>query len=138
MSVVLDASVAVAWLHPEETTRAVVELFDGLLNDDNVWVPSLWHLEVANIFQRNARLGKYPTVTRDRYLQNLKALPIKTDGETAFVAWGETLNLAHLHNLTLYDASYLELALRRSLPLATLDKALRTAAAAEGVPLLGL
>jgi predicted nucleic acid-binding protein len=137
MSFVLDASVAVAWLHPQETTRAVLQLFDDLL-DNEAWVPSLWHLEVANIFEKNTRLGAYPVETRDRYLRNLAALSIRTDDQTVERAWHQTLDLAHAHRLTLYDASYLELALRRSLPLATLDNALRSAASAESVPLLGL
>jgi predicted nucleic acid-binding protein len=66
----------------------------------------------------------------------LAGLPIGIDEETAGRAWRETLALAEIHRLTLYDAAYLELAVRRSLPLATFDAALRTAAVTAGVPLL--
>ena len=65
-------------------------------------------------------------------------LPISLDVETERQAWGATLRLAASHRLSLYDAAYLELALRRAMPLATLDIELRTAAAAEGVELLGV
>jgi predicted nucleic acid-binding protein len=65
-------------------------------------------------------------------------LPISTDPETGKQAWNATLQLAHRHRLTLYDAAYLELAQRRRLPLATLDSDLRAAAMVECVPLLGI
>jgi predicted nucleic acid-binding protein len=65
-------------------------------------------------------------------------LPIQVDSETDKQAWGATLRLAERHQLTLYDAAYLELALRRSLPLAALDEDLRRAARAEKMRLLGI
>jgi predicted nucleic acid-binding protein len=71
-------------------------------------------------------------------LADLLSLPISLDPETDRRAWDPTLQLAHLHRLTLYDAAYLELAQRRGLPLATLDCDLRTAAIAERVHLLGM
>jgi predicted nucleic acid-binding protein len=67
----------------------------------------------------------------------LESLPISIDWETRNHTWGKTLELADRHRLTVYDATYLELALRLSLPLATLDDELRNAAQLEGVPLLG-
>jgi predicted nucleic acid-binding protein len=74
---------------------------------------------------------------RDATLADLVQLPIQVDGDTDHQAWGETLRLVERHQLTLYDAAYLELALRRNLPLATLDDDLRGAARAEKVRLLG-
>ena len=68
-------------------------------------------------------------------LQSLATLPIEEDGEISSHAWAETLALADTYRLSLYDAAYLEVAWRRELPLATLDRALRRAAEAEGVPL---
>jgi len=68
----------------------------------------------------------------------LGSLPIRTDAETGQHAWNATLRLAGRHNLTLYGAAYLELAKRRGIPLATLDRELRAAAAAEGMVLLGM
>ena len=74
---------------------------------------------------------------RRESLDDLKLLPIYCDQETNDHVWEQTLELSDCHNLTVYDATYLELALRLSLPLATLDDDLRLAAQQEGVPLLG-
>ena len=82
------------------------------------------------------RRGRLSTRHRTQVLQVLADLPIEIDEETSGRAWRETLVLAEAHRLTLYDAAYLELAVRRSLPLATRDAALRSAAEAAGVPLL--
>src|SRR4051794_20239233 len=68
----------------------------------------------------------------------LSVLPIVVDGETTTRAWGDTLGLARAHNLSAYDAAYLELAMRRGLPLATLDDKLKSVALAVGVPLFAV
>jgi predicted nucleic acid-binding protein len=100
------------------------------------WVPGLWRLEVANVLEAGVRKGRGDAAFRDAALADLALLPIAIDPETNQHAWGATAHLASRHRLTLYDAAYLELAQRRRLPLATLDKELRTAAAAEGITLL--
>ena len=84
---------------------------------------------------RRARLA---ATERDATLADLGALDIRTDPETEAHAWSDTLRLAEQFGLTLYDASYLELAQRRAIPLATLDQALRAAAESCRVRLLGL
>jgi predicted nucleic acid-binding protein len=137
VSLVLDSSITVAWLYREEATRSVDELFEDLI-EASAWVPALWHLEVANVLQVGIRRGRHAVDFRDRVLSDLSEFPIHVDSETARQAWGATARLAEHHRLTVYDAAYLELALRRSLPLATLDEDLRAAAGAEGVPLLGV
>jgi predicted nucleic acid-binding protein len=109
-----------------------------MLVENGAWVPSLWSLEVANILETGIRRGRHDVAFRDSTLADLSLLPISTDPETSNQAWNNTLQLAHRHRLTLYDAAYLELAQRRGLPLATLDSDLRSAATAEGVPLLGV
>jgi predicted nucleic acid-binding protein len=83
------------------------------------------------------RRGRTDAAFRDAILADLALLPIRLDPETDRQAWGATARLAARHRLTLYDAAYLELARRRGLPLATLDRELRIAAAAEDVALLG-
>jgi predicted nucleic acid-binding protein len=91
-------------------------------------------VEVANgllVAERRGRIGAEDT---ELNLRAVNALPAQRDGE-GLVA-GDALALARRHGLTLYDALYLDLALRRALPLATLDAALRRAAEAEGLPLL--
>jgi predicted nucleic acid-binding protein len=78
---------------------------------------------------------RHDAAFRDATLADLALLPIQVDPETNRHAWGATMRLAERHKLTVYDAAYLELAQRRGLPLATLDKDLRAAASAEGVVL---
>jgi predicted nucleic acid-binding protein len=136
MSLVLDSSVALAFAYSEETTDAVKQVFD-LLSQSGAWVPSLWRLEVANVLEMGVRRGRHDKAFRDATLADLAQMPIQLDGETDRQAWGKTLSLAERHQLTLYDAAYLELAMRRNLPLATLDKDLRGAARTEKLSLLG-
>ena len=137
MSLVLDSSVTLAWLYSDETTEAVRQVFDQL-GVNGAWVPGLWRLEVGNILEMGVRCGRHNTGFRDSTLADLALLPIQTDSETDRHAWGATGRLAARHRLTLYDSAYLELALRRELPLATVDRDLRTAAMAEGAQLLGV
>lgn len=136
MSLVLDSSVTLAWAYSEETTPAIQNVFDRVA-DHGAWAPALWRLEVANILQIGVRRGRSDAAFRDAFLSDLALLPIRLDSETDRQAWTATLRLAIGHRLTLYDAAYLELAERRGLPLATLDRELRAAAHTEGVMLLG-
>jgi predicted nucleic acid-binding protein len=137
VSLVLDSSVTLAWIYSDETTEAVRQVFDQL-SERGAWVPGLWRLEVGNILEMGVRRDRHDTGFRDSTLADLALLPIQTDSETDRQAWGATALLAARHRLTLYDAAYLELALRRELPLATLDRDLRTAARAEDAQLLGV
>jgi predicted nucleic acid-binding protein len=137
VSLVLDSSITVAWLYREEATKSVDEVFENLI-EASAWVPALWHLEVANVLQIGIRRNRHSADFRDRVLSDLSDFPVHVDPETHRQAWGATSRLAERHHLTLYDAAYLELALRRGLPLATLDDDLRAAAASEGVQLLGV
>ena len=137
MSLVLNSSVTLAWVYGDETTEAISHVFD-LLSESGGWVPGLWRLEVANILEMGVRRGRHDADFRDSTLADLALLPIRLDPETDQQAWGATARLAERHRLTLYDATYLELALRRGLPLATLDQDLRAAATFEKAELLGL
>jgi predicted nucleic acid-binding protein len=136
MSLVLDSSVALAWIYSDETTTGVTRVLQ-MVSTRGAWVPGLWRLEVANILEMGVRRGRHNAAFRDSTLADLALLPISTDPETEAHAWGATLRLAAEHRLTLYDAAYLEMAQRRGLPLATLDADLRTAAKNEKVTLLG-
>jgi predicted nucleic acid-binding protein len=137
MSLVLDSSAALAWIYGDETTSAIEQIFN-LIGDTGAWVPALWKLEIANILEMGVRRGRHDAAFRDATFADLALLPIRLDPETDKYAWGATALLAHNARLTCYDAAYLELAKRRGLPLATLDKELRIAAKAEGVVLLGM
>ncbi len=137
MSFVLDSSVTLAWVYSDETTTAVRHVFDQLMQS-GAWVPGLWRLEVANILEMGVRRGRHDGAFRDSTLADLALLPIHIDLETDQHAWSQTARLAERHKLTPYDAAYLELALRRNLPLATLDRDLRTATNVEKGKLLGV
>ena len=137
MSLIIDSSATLAWFYGDETTPAIRQVFE-LLIKDGAWVPSLWRLEVANILEIGVRRGRNDVAFLHATLADLSLLPISLDPETDKHAWDTTLQLAHRHRLTLYDAAYLELAQRRGFPLATLDGDLRRAAIAEGVHLLGM
>jgi len=131
---VLDCSMALAWCSPYENARGPQAVLDSLATAIAV-VPSLWHLEVGNavlVGERKKRCSQADTVS---WLGFLASLPIEVDEETALRAWSDVLNLARTHDLSAYDAAYLELALRRGLPLASLDTKLNAAAAAAGVPM---
>jgi predicted nucleic acid-binding protein len=96
-------------------------------------VPVIWALEVANVAARaEANSLIRPELTM-RFLERLEAMPIRGDGETYERAFTDTLALARSHKLTAYDASYLELARRLDIPLATLDGKLQKAAKKAGV-----
>jgi predicted nucleic acid-binding protein len=137
VTIVLDASVTLGAFFDEERTPAIRNVFDEIA-EFGAFAPSPWPLEVANGLQVGIRRGRIDPAFRDASLRDLSALPIVVDAETASVAWTSILKLADLHGLTVYDATYLDLALRRSARLATIDKRLRAAGAASGVVLLGL
>ena len=136
MRLVLDSSVTLAWVYSAEATVAVSDVLARVI-ESGAWVPALWRLEIANVLEMGVRKGRSDAAFRDAALADLALLPITVDQETDRHAWGATVKLAARHRLTLYDAAYLELARRRSLPLATLDAELRVAAAAEDIILIG-
>jgi predicted nucleic acid-binding protein len=137
MSLVLDCSATMARLWEDEATPAIGRLFE-VIRDHGAWVPSLWRLEVANALEMDLRRGRHPAEFRDGAFADLSLLPIQVDPETDLQAWGATADLAAKHRLTVYDVAYLELAIRRQIPLATLDRELRVAAESEEVELLGV
>ena len=132
---VLDASVTLAALIEEERSAEAREILRAVI-DDSAVVPGLWFLEVGNVLLIAERRRSLTAAARRDHLDDLSRLPIVIDNETAGHAWHETMEHAVAHRLTLYDAAYLELSLRRQLPLATFDTALRRAAAAAGVGLV--
>ncbi|HME27681.1 MAG TPA: type II toxin-antitoxin system VapC family toxin [Acetobacteraceae bacterium] len=136
MSLVLDPSLALSWYFEDERTPEADALLDQVVNQGAV-VPALWRLEIANGFQIAIRRERIDTVFRDNALAELATMAITVDSDTDANAWTTTLLLSDRFRLTAYDAAYLELAQRRKLPLASLDRDLRRAGAALGVMLLG-
>ncbi len=133
--IVVDASVALAWIYPDERDAIAERALDTVVESGGV-VPTVWHLEVANSLVQSMRRGRVSASERDLALADLSRLDIEIDSETSRQAWNATLALAEQFSLTVYDAAYLELAHRRRLPLASLDRELRAAAGEVGVDLI--
>jgi predicted nucleic acid-binding protein len=134
---VLDASVALSWLFGDarpadrKTSQAVLS---ALKQPGAVAVvPVTWGLEVANVLTRGEARDVLSEAQSEAFLEMLAAAPVEVDDATFARALTDTLHLARRHRLSAYDASYLELALRRGLPLATLDDDLAKAARRAGV-----
>lgn len=130
---VLDCSLTIAWFFDDEANAYALAVEDSLAAASAV-VPSHWPLEVANALLMGERRKRTTEAKVTTFLGLLQSLPIAADDETMNRAWQESLGLARTHQLSVYDAAYLELALRRGLPLATLDQALRAAGSVCGVP----
>ena len=132
---VIDASITLSWYFDDEKSLASDQVLEAV-GRLGATVPGHWRLEIANSLRTAVRRGRAAPGYRDAVLEQLSSLPIAIDPETAAHAWTATLVLGDKHRLTPYDAAYLELALRRNLPLATLDNALQSAALIEGVNVL--
>jgi len=130
---VIDASVALAWVHPSQATDETEALLGKLKEGITLVLPALWFQETANALLVLQRRKKLTSDERREALASLKALNIKADFEGASLAFGRVSELADLHGLSVYDATYLELALREQLPLVTKDEGLRAAAQHCGV-----
>jgi len=131
---VLDCSVTLSWYFADEA-NAYADAIAALFPRVEVFVPALWHLEIANAVAMGERRKRSTLAQGTKWLNYLASLPVIVDGETTARAWTDTLSLARTHNLSSYDASYLELALRLGHPLATLDDKLKAACATAGVAL---
>ena len=134
MSLVIDASVALAWVFGDERHDAAWQVVERL-REGPAWVPAHFHLEVGNGLLSGLRRGRLTANQARTAVVALGALPIEVDLDTPSRALSESWPLAARHGLTTYDAAYLELATRRGLPLATLDERLASAARAEGAGL---
>lgn len=135
MSLVLDSSMAISWLLEDEWTEPSLAVLNLVIEEGAV-VPSIWRLEIANVLRTAVKRGRCDEAFADRSLRRLSSFSIELDEQTNAQAWGATLTLSRMHGLTLYDACYLELAIRLSLPLATGDRELIAAAQRLGVPVL--
>ncbi len=127
---VVDASVSAAWFLPQEATAETEAALQATTTHE-VWVPSLWLFEVGNLLLSAQRRKRITADKRRELAAAASALRLQVDREpVAITALDE---LAARHSLSAYDAAYLELAIRRRLPLATLDEALRAAMGQAGV-----
>ena len=132
---VCDASVALSWCFVDEAgpeTDALLEI----ARIQGAVVPDLWRLEIANVIAAAERRGRITITMARGFLNALNALPLTVERGTERRAFSELFQIARGEALTVYDAVYLDLAQRRSLPLATKDRALATAARRNGLPLM--
>jgi predicted nucleic acid-binding protein len=129
MSFVLDASAALAWVFERADAteaREAVAVLDRLATDEAI-VPELWHLEVLNALVVGCRRKAIATIEAVDFLDRLDALPIRTHGAPLADRKEQLFGLAREHDLSAYDAAYLDLAIRTQSPLATFDRRLAAA-----------
>jgi predicted nucleic acid-binding protein len=130
---VLDGSITMIWGFEDEADPYAEAILDKM-PDLQAHVPSLWPLEVANALLVGERRNRIKPAETAQFLAILQAFPIAVDDLTVAHAWSDTMHLARAHNLSSYDASYLELAIRLGLSLAAQDGKLKAAAQTMGVP----
>lgn len=125
---VADASVAIAWAHPGQATASTQAMLEAIAAGAVFEVPAVWPLEVANALLVLKRRGRITERERRLAAGSLLLLPHVIDGDGAGLAFTRLTDLAARYGLSVYDAAYLELAIRRDLPLATKDGPLSDAA----------
>jgi predicted nucleic acid-binding protein len=136
MPFILDASITMSWCFADESapySRSVLQS----LSETYAEVPPLWIFEVANVLAIGERKQRITAALSHEFVKTLSGLDIRIEQPTAPVASIDLLVLARRYGLSAYDAAYLELARRKGLPLATLDKELIKAASQENVALVG-
>jgi predicted nucleic acid-binding protein len=129
--IVIDASVALAWCFPDESSDYADAVLVAL-NNHTILVPSIWSVEITNallVGERRKRIRQPETL---EFVELLKGLRIEEDDQTFNETLSNVLPMAQAHNLSAYDAAYLSVAVRHGAPLATLDAALQKAARAAG------
>jgi len=130
--IVIDASVALAWCFPDEASDYADSVLVAL-EDRTAMVPAIWSLEITNALLVGERRKRIRQPEVRRFVELLKGLSILEDGQPFADTVSNILPLAREHDLSAYDAAYLDVAVRHGAPLATLDKALQKAGRAAGV-----
>ena len=136
MRVIIDASVTMAWCFLDETTPFSESVLDDV-RDNGALVPAIWPLEIANTLLIGERRNRITAAESAAFYDLLKSLPVTVDEQALAHAWGSVTNLGRQFSMTAYDACYVELAVRSSLPVATSDNKLRDVAFRLGIPLSG-
>jgi predicted nucleic acid-binding protein len=127
---VLDNSVSMRWLLASEKAsdqKYAENVLDSMMESDAL-IPNLWHLEAISVLLGAEKRDEISLGEIERFISQLENLPIHVDHLTAHHAFSRTLVLSREYNISSYDASYLELAMREGLPLCSLDKKLVKAA----------
>ena len=135
MSFVLDTSVTMAWLFEDEVSAHTDMLLDSL-KTGQAWTPSTWVHEVGNVLVMAERRNRITEAQGRHFAELLASLPIHLAETHTRQLWGGAVAVARNHGLSVYDGAYLDLAMRKGLPLATLDNALKNAAGTVGVEIV--
>ncbi|HTI49758.1 MAG TPA: type II toxin-antitoxin system VapC family toxin [Planctomycetaceae bacterium] len=133
---IVDCSITMAWCFADERSAETAALQERLA-DEAALVPTHWALEVANVLAMAEKRKRISAADSRRFVELLGVVDIQVDDQIAARTFDHILPLCRAHSLTSYDAAYLDLAVRRQLPLATLDEDLRRAAENLNVVLLG-
>jgi predicted nucleic acid-binding protein len=133
---VIDASATLPWCFADEATAATNAVLTRLRTGDEAIVPAHWPVEVANALLSAVRRQRISRDDAYQFLLDLEFLPIRVEATTKNLVRAGVFPVAEQYGLTVYDAAYLELAMREGIPLMTLDKDLRKAAGTSGVPLV--
>lgn len=137
MPFVLDASVAVAWCFEDERDALGDAVLEAL-REDSALVPAIWPFEVANALLVAERRGRLTRSDLARFAQLLASLPIEIERRAAEGIFDSVLHTPQAQNLSVYDAAYVDLAMRSGLPIASLDERVRVASEAVGVTLFAV
>jgi predicted nucleic acid-binding protein len=129
-SVVLDSSIGAAWCFPDEETSYTKAVLQTVAAPSEAVAPRLWAYEIRNSVLLGVRRNRITQAHAEDFLDTLNSLPIRLADPPSYDA---VFALAGRYALTVYDAAYLDLAIREGLPVATLDKALTRAAEQSGV-----
>jgi len=133
---VVDASVGFSWVYQSQATNDTDALLNDVVSGAAVVVPTLWFFEIANVLLIAERRKKLTAAQRKAALKSLEALTLNIDEEGHRSAFRKTSEISDKYGLSIYDGTYLELALRRKLPIASRDEPLRAAAKKAGVDVL--
>ncbi len=133
--IVLDASVMVAWLLGEPSVASDTELDSGL-RDDSIIVPSHWPIEISNALRTHLKANRLSASDFIQIMTRIDMVTIQVEPSIHLDEIGPLAQFALTHELTTYDAAYVQLAAQHNVKLATLDRAMRTAAAKLNIPLL--
>ncbi|MDB5309795.1 MAG: hypothetical protein JWO38_3997 [Gemmataceae bacterium] len=131
---VLDVSVPLAWSFAGTVSSYATGVM-AKMTSAVVAVPASWSLELANLLRAAEKIGAGTAAQVNHFLARFYPLHYALDRQTFARAWGDILTLARAHSVSVFDAAYLELALRYSVPLATVDTSLKAAAIAAGIPI---
>lgn len=123
---VVDCSIAMAGLFHDEATAKTAALLNRLATETAL-VPALWFIEITNVLAMAERKNRITATQSDAFIADLSKLGIERDDEAPDRAFTHILALCRMHRLTSYDESYLDLAIRRTLPLALDDNLRKTA-----------